>query len=876
MTDKADRGTIRPARGGSRTADHTPKIVVAGDVCIDWLEYSVPAVEPGGADRTTPNWRLQPGTRMIAKHGGALLLSRLVEEATGIPVVTHRLENLEAIPPDDVIHSIVELDRFPRSSAKADEENLVYRVLRFGGFAGPELGSVRHRPVAGDDSDADVVVLDDAGDGFRDAEDCWPAAIVDEGKTPIVVLKMFRPLGTGRLWETVRTKHADRLVVVVSADDLRAEGLNISRRLSWERTATDFVWQLASNSGRLGLADCANLVVRFGIDGAIHSARAPGGTESRLYFDPAVAENDFRDDCPGEMVGQASAFVAALTARIVRAREGLAGDASASALRRAVGRGVRDGVRSSRRLFRQGFGQGAAPRDYPGAEIFRRAKAGDPAIADAAIPAIAPSNTARPDPTSWSILKDLRPRRLEEVAYEIVYRGEEAALQNIPLARFGDLRTADRVEIESFRSIKNLIKEYVDTPKPKRPLSIAVFGPPGAGKSFGVTEVAASVDKDIEPIEFNLAQFTSTEDLVSALHRVRDEVLRGKVPLVFFDEFDSSFDGKLGWLKYFLVPMQNGKFKDGDWTHPIGKAIFVFAGGTSDTYAAFSREGRSGAERDAFKDAKGPDFASRLRGYVDILGPNPVGEDDRFAIIRRAMLFRSQLERKVGHVFDGAGRARIDAGVVRAFLKVPRYEHGARSMEAIIDMSMLSRRASYEQAALPSTEQLQLHVDADLFSRLLLRDVLFGAAQEKVAKAIHEKYRRDQEGKKPQDDPALRAWGDLSEALRESNRQQADQIPEKLRRIGYGYSPALDGMPKKIEFTRREVQILAEMEHDRWVDERRSEGWRLGARDPDRRVSPYLVPWRELPAKVKKYDRETVLGIPEFMAEAGFEIYRLD
>lgn len=841
-------------------AHDSPRIVVAGDVCIDWLEFSVPAVEPVDGDGgALLNYQLQPGTRMVARHGGALLLSRLVEEATQARVVTHRLDNLEAIPADDVIHSMVELDRFPHSSRKEDEENLVYRVLRFGGYAGPDAGGVRPLPVAGDDPDADIVVLDDGGDGFRDAEEFWPAALRTEGKRPIVILKMYRPLSTGKLWDTVRTRHADRLIVVVGANDLRAEGLNISRRLSWERTALDFVWQIGSNPRHVSLANCTNLVVRFGIDGAIHYTRSPGRPESRLYFDPAVAEDGFRDDCPGEMLGYTSAFVAALAARI--AREGLT----------AVGEGVRDGLRSSRRLFRQGFGQEAAPLDYPGAEIFGPAESGDPPIADVSIP-----DASQPDSSFWSILKDLRPARLEEVAYEIVRSGEAAALESVPVARFGALRTADRVEIESFRSIKNLISEYRATAKPKRPLSIAVFGPPGAGKSFGVTEVAGSVAKDIEPLEFNLAQFTSTADLVSALHMVRDKALEGKVPLVFFDEFDSAFEGKLGWLKYLLVPMQDGKFKDGESMHPIGKAIFVFAGGTSKTYADFSGEGRTEAERIDFKDAKGPDFVSRLRGYVNILGPNPVGGDDHFAMIRRAMLLRSQLDRKAGQIFDGNGRARIDEGVARAFLKVPTYKHGARSMEAIIDMSMLSARRSFEQAALPPKEQLELHVDAEIFSRLLLRDVLFGAARERLARAIHEKYRRDQQKERPGDDPSVRPWEELDESLKDSNRQQADQIPEKLRRIRCGFAPTSDTKPQLIEFTEDEIEILAEMEHERFVAERLHAGWTLGDRDPELKMTPYLVTWKDLPAEVKRYDYDTVRGMPEFMADAGFEIYRFE
>lgn len=214
------------------------------------------------------------------------------------------------------------------------------------------------------------------------------------------------------------------------------------------------------------------------------------------------------------------------------------------------------------------------------------------------------------------------------------------------------LRTVDRAEIESFRSIKNLMLEYLEDPNPKRPLSIAVFGPPGSGKSFGVTEVAESIAPGrVERREFNVAQFGSVADLVSALHKVQDIAVSGNIPLIFFDEFDSGFEGKLGGLKYLLAPMQDGTFLDGETMHPIGKAVFVFAAGTSTAYEKFCREG---LDDSGFQDAKGPDFVSRLRGYVNILGPNPVSEGDHFSMIRRAMLLRSLLERKAKHFFDAA------------------------------------------------------------------------------------------------------------------------------------------------------------------------------------------------------------------------------
>jgi hypothetical protein len=425
-----------------------------------------------------------------------------------------------------------------------------------------------------------------------------------------------------------------------------------------------------------------------------------------------------------------------------------------------------------------------------------------------------------------------------------------------------------------------LIREYLSVEAPKRPLSIAVFGPPGSGKSFGVTEVAESVAPGrVERLEFNVAQFGSSSDLVSALHRVRDSALSGKVPLVFFDEFDSGYNGKLGWLKSFLAPMQDGAFKDGEAMHPVGKSIFVFAGGTSAAFEEFCRESASQAEDAAglreFREAKGPDFVSRLRGYVNVLGPNPTSDADNFFVIRRAMLLRSLIERKARQLLDGAGRARIDPGVLRALIKVPRYKHGARSVEAVIDMSMLTGRSSFEQAALPSGEQLRLHVDSELFSRLVVRDVLFGSAREMLGRAIHERHLEEQQGKKLPDDPTMQQWVPLREDLKESNRAQADHIPEKLRRVGCGYAPVAGRKPAPFPFTPAEIEVLAEMEHDRWMAERRVEGWTLGPRDPARKTSPHLVAWPDLADDVREWDRQAVRNIPDLMARAGFEIYRL-
>jgi hypothetical protein len=813
------------------------------------------------------NWELYPGTAMIARTGGALLLAEFLRRATKAIVLSAEIQNVETFSPTQILHSNAELDLFPYSNDPKEKNKPVYRVKRFLGFSGPSTGNPGLLPIKDDTSNAEIVVIDDAGNGFRENPQYWPKAITENAKKPIIIYKMSCPVAKGKLWGHTFRNHADRMIVIVNADDLRACGVNISRCLSWERTALDFVWQMASNPDLLQLANCTNIVVRFGLEGAIHYTHKNNKVESHLYFDPFNVEDGFAAKHPGEMQGISAAFAATFTAKIADSQGQPSGD--------LIQEATRSGLLCVRRFFKNGFGNATQP-DLPSIEVFTRDDSSDN-IADVIIPN--PTVAEPADPNFWCILKELKGAQLEEIAYDIVQTGENKASRQIPAGQFRNLKTVDRAEIESFRSISNLIQEYINSKSTSRPLSIAVFGSPGSGKSFAVTEVAESVAPgQVARIDFNVSQFKATTDLTSAFHRVRDIALAGKIPLVFFDEFDSYFEGKLGWLKYFLSPMQDGVFREGETLHPIGKAIFVFAGGIYSNFAAFSSEKTNVKDdnTDEFRNAKGPDFVSRLRGYVNILGPNPVDDNDTVFMIRRAMLLRSLLERKAKQLLNSKNQIRIDKGVLRALIKVPNYRHGARSMEAIIEMSMLNEQKCWEQAFLPPKEQLKLHVDEEMFSRLVVRDVLLGAAREVLAKAIHEEHLKDQDGKRSTSDPSMQPWDTLAENFRESNRRQADHIPEKLSKVGFGFAPVVGRRPVIIGFTKQEIETMAELEHERWVSERQTDGWIYNKeRIPEKKLSPYLIPWNELTDEVKEWDRRSVKSMPALLAKAKFEIYKM-
>ncbi|HEV8612215.1 MAG TPA: RyR domain-containing protein [Gemmatimonadales bacterium] len=148
------------------------------------------------------------------------------------------------------------------------------------------------------------------------------------------------------------------------------------------------------------------------------------------------------------------------------------------------------------------------------------------------------------------------------------------------------------------------------------------------------------------------------------------------------------------------------------------------------------------------------------------------------------------------------------------------------------------------------------------------------AIRERLARAIHERYRRNQLGRKPASDPAMRPWEELAETLKNSNRAQAVDIGHKLEAIGCRLARARDGLATAV-FAPQEVERLAVLEHERWVAERRAAGWSPGpVKDVERKLTPHLVPWEELAEETREYDREAVRAIPELLGEAGFEVRR--
>jgi hypothetical protein len=299
----------------------------------------------------------------------------------------------------------------------------------------------------------------------------------------------------------------------------------------------------------------------------------------------------------------------------------------------------------------------------------------------------------------------------------------------IPYLIINDYLAYDSTEIKQTCDINKLLRDYTNDSKRHKPTSICVFGQPGAGKSFLVEQLAKrmseSYGSELEPelLTFNVSQMKSTSELIDAWHRVRDAVLRDKLPFVFFDEFDCAYDKqKLGWLKYFISPMQDGTFiGERGHLHQIGKAVFIFAGGLYESMTDFRDGIQVGETKEKIKnydkrksdlrECKQPDFVSRIRGFINVAGPNKRRDGGMLHYLRRATLLRTTLVKKFNVGKDDF--IDIDDRVLSAFINVETYHNNTRSMQSILELSSCPSNGKLGASDIYVDDTLDLYVSSD-------------------------------------------------------------------------------------------------------------------------------------------------------------------
>lgn len=140
---------------------------------------------------------------------------------------------------------------------------------------------------------------------------------------------------------------------------------------------------------------------------------------------------------------------------------------------------------------------------------------------------------------------------------------------------------------------------------------------------------------------------------------------------------------------------------------------------------------------------------------------------------------------------------------------------------------------------------------------------------ERLAIAIHMNYNEKRLKEHPEEELKYPNFSDLTDDMKYSNIRQALGIYEKLEIIGCSLEP-IEG--KAYKLTNEEIELLAEIEHEDWVNERLSSGWTLGPKDVENKKTPHLIPYAELSEEIKDYDRDAIRNIPKLVELIGLEI----
>lgn len=742
-------------------------VLLTGDIYLAWdmIHRTGSANERSGYD---PEDRFE----VHRQPGGAWFMTDLLEQIVKNerwqgwkihgPRPVEPPRTAAALRHDDLSHAFALWTKFPRT---AGEE-----AVRVKGYLGSETNERRH-PSSwfpgwnGKDAHIELIVATDDGtegheNGRYDLLTPLVARTMTADRLPWIVWK-DRMLGEGRsLLATLSGKQEPpgfgeerahelygRAIAIVGVDVLRRQSRRIGRGSSWESLCAETIRAVVEHGE---LRRFQRVIVLFPSTGALIVKPHPGKRQpdAQLVMDPNEVGESWSMGVEGEVVGSTTCLVAAVAREMMRERR--ARPITPDSLDALLAGAVKDGLLRMRALHYLGYdavrppstpvARKDGPPARPWSQMLRTSDDLNPTTYCVSTgfdimyrdhpdlkKAIEPKkdlctvNIPFKPAMEWSILGSIteaenRKKNTPAPLPERVVKSGPKALASIPRARFGNLLTTDPREIDALQAIATLLRAYADQPGDK-PLSIAVFGAPGSGKSFAVTQIAKQIGRKFsgKPMTFNLSQLPSPELLTGALHQVRDVALTGAIPLVFWDEFDTSLAGvPLGWLRYFLAPMQDGEFLEGQVTHPIGRAVFVFAGGTCETIRGFWPD--DDKERAKLKAAKVPDFISRLRGSLDVAGINPPGArsdsttevTDVHLQVRRAIILHQNLKR-ITSISEGDA-IRVDDAVVRAFLRAPFYEYGARSLEAIVRMSSLSGARIFTASCLPNAAQLGLHV----------------------------------------------------------------------------------------------------------------------------------------------------------------------
>lgn len=123
---------------------------------------------------------------------------------------------------------------------------------------------------------------------------------------------------------------------------------------------------------------------------------------------------------------------------------------------------------------------------------------------------------------------------------------------------------------------------------------------------------------------------------------------------------------------------------------------------------------------------------------------------------------------------------------------------------------------------------------------------------------------------------ALRAFDDLPEDEKEQNYDAARQIEAQLRQARFRIVKAESAGETTLQIPTNEIEKLAQLEHDRWLNLKRSKGWQWAPEsDKSAKKHKLLVEWSQLKDSDKKKDRLKFAAIPAMLARLDLALERV-
>ena len=285
---------------------------------------------------------------------------------------------------------------------------------------------------------------------------------------------------------------------------------------------------------------------------------------------------------------------------------------------------------------------------------------------------------------------------------------------------------------------------------------------------------------------------------------------------------------------------------------------------------------------------------SRLTGTDVSVDPNPLERDMGYLAVLQYHVERDSLIFNSDVLTDGQLRdfAQYLSGHVGYFWYQEDGRPLARQLDEKLDVEGLANDlhlVRVDEDAFPSAQllahALTLHrpyLDAEDW------EICMRGPEARLAKSIDtivaQKYETYKARRRAEGKEVYERYEDQPIDLQRSNYAQAEHIPVKVRTLGYllvweDDRASLEASFEEVtSFTDEQIEMLARLEHDRWMDERRALGWTLDRtlkdRDVERKATPHLIPYDEMSEGMKEYDRDVARGLIPLVKSVGLMVVR--